>query len=188
MCDSEGPSIIPSAAKRAVLPALQHLLHTYESVHTDDMRNSELGHWINEAFVVRLFAVLEAHDVVSRWKSIDDSLVGAAEVDICRRFRNKIAHSKATVGSPSSRKLDLNARDAFGLGDQESRFEGKFILAKDTVLRPMHKACYSYCQALIERESAVYQTSVAGGIFSPVTSRLAGLGSHLRWTVWGLHA
>jgi len=45
-------------------------------------------------------------------------------------------------------------RHTFGLGGQNSLFDAKYILAKDTVLRPLHDACVSYSEALLKRENA----------------------------------
>ena len=136
-----------------VLDALEHLSKMYATIYTNEMRNTAQGHWINEAFVVRLWAVLEAHHVVDSFKSIDKSLPGAKEVEACRLLRQKIAHSTVNIGSKSSREVDRFVRKVFDLDDQESIFEGKYILSKDTVLRPMAKACSEYSTAIIEKES-----------------------------------
>ncbi|MDP2401890.1 MAG: hypothetical protein Q8M66_07925 [Actinomycetota bacterium] len=138
----------------AVVDALDYLITMYRSVHTNDRRNTPAGHWINEAYVIRLCAVLECHHVFDDTKKIDFSLPGADEVDLCRRLRNEFAHATGSIHDGEAVKLDQRVREAFGLGNQTSIFEGKFILSKDTVLGPMTSACLKYCVALMSREAA----------------------------------
>jgi len=138
---------------RGVIEALHFLRRIYESIHTESQRNTERGHWISEAFVVRLWAVLEAHRIVGA-RTIVKSLDGADEVRVCRMLRNQIAHSKAEITGAKARHLDRTVRRVFKLGDQKSLFEGKFVLSKDTVLRPMHEACLRYSHALLDKHAA----------------------------------
>ena len=136
-----------------VLAALEYLLLVYASIHTNDRRNTAAGHWINEAFVIRLNAVLEAHHVLDESKSIDKSLPGARSVDLCRRLRQKFAHATGAIHDADAEKLDVAMREHYKLGDQASLFDGKFIMSKDTVLRPMYADCVAYSRAVLEKES-----------------------------------
>lgn len=137
-----------------VVDALDYLVTMYRSVHTDDRRNTSAGHWINEAYVIRLCAVLECHHVFDDTKKIDFTLHGAYEVDLCRRLRNEFAHATGNIHDSDAEKLDQRVREVFGLGNQTSIFDGKFILSKDTVLGPMTSACLRYCVQLMSRETA----------------------------------
>jgi hypothetical protein len=42
----------------------------------------------------------------------------------------------------------------FNLGNETSLIKGRFILAKDKVLRPMHAAAVRYASAVLMREAA----------------------------------
>jgi len=145
---TQGAKVDPS-----VRIALAHLIALYRSVHTNDRRNTPAGHWINEAYVIRLCAVLECHHVFSENKRIDFELEGADRVDLCRRLRNEFAHATGKIHDGDAAKLDKRLREVFGLGDQESVFEGRFILSKDKVLGPMTEGCLCYVESLIEREN-----------------------------------
>lgn len=159
-CRDQQPIVKP--AKPAVVDALDFLVQMYNDVHTGDRCNTEAGHWVNEAFIIRLCAVLEAHHVVGGGKSLDRSLPGWKRVDLCRRLRNKFAHATGEIHDQDSRTLDAEIKREFGLGNQESIFEGRFILSKDAVLQPMLLSCRQYACALLALETAKDE-SVAGG-------------------------
>lgn len=125
-----------------VFDALSYLMKMHRTIHTDERRNTRAGHWINEAFVVRLWAILDAHNFVD---PINHEIPGWEAVDICRRLRHKIAHSTGEVTDKETKKLQERINDYFDLGERESIFEDKFILSKSTVLRPMHSTCTKYC-------------------------------------------
>jgi hypothetical protein len=146
------PTKQPAPPNPGVIEALVHLELIYNRVQTDSKRNTEVGHWINEAFVVRLWAVLEAHRIVGV-RPIAKLRDGAREVRVCRLLRHQIAHSHGTLASKVARRLDWQVRSVFKLGSQASLFDGKFILAKNSVLRPMHRACVRYAQATLEADS-----------------------------------
>ena len=148
----------PKPADPQVMLALDHLAAMYEQLHTLQRCSTRAGHWVNEAFVVRLWAVLEAHDVVDGVKSIDGSLPGSRRVDLCRRLRQKIAHATGRINDEDSRRLDREIRQEFRLGNQESLFSGTFILSKDTVLGPMYQACRDDSLALLDAEAHGYVT------------------------------
>lgn len=144
MCDKK--SKIHPEPDPKVLDALKYLMQMYRNIHTDERRNTLSGHWINEAFVVRLWAVLEAHHCVYE---IDQSIKGWKAVDICRRLRNEIAHATGETTSRKAKRLQKEINDYFERDGQESIFKDRFILSKDTVLRPMHKDCTKYCKEIL---------------------------------------
>jgi hypothetical protein len=60
----------------------------------DDIeRLRELGYWINQSVIIRLYALLEYHGVVSDTIRIDTTLDGHEEIDILRRLRKYFAHT-----------------------------------------------------------------------------------------------
>jgi hypothetical protein len=62
-----------------------------------------IAHWINQNFIVRLCATLEAYNVISNEVGIDKCMRGANAVDILRRLRNVFAHSQG-IYRPSNKK------------------------------------------------------------------------------------
>ena len=138
-------------ADQSVIAALDHLMSTYNGIHLNSLRSTPRGHWINEAFVVRLWAVLESHGFVGNNISIDNDLPGADDIDICRRLRNEIGHATGNVLDAKAQKLAERIRTRYGLGAQESVLDKKFILSKDTVLRPMFEGARSYCLRVLGR-------------------------------------
>jgi hypothetical protein len=138
-------------AKLSVIAALDHLMSTYKGIHLNSLRSTPRGHWINEAFVVRLWAVLESHGFVGNNISINNDLPGANDIDICRRLRNEIGHATGNVLDAEAQKLAERIRAQYGLGTQQSVLDKKFILSKDTVLRPMFEGVRSYCLAVLDQ-------------------------------------
>ncbi len=47
------------------------------------------SHWLNENFIVRLYAVMESHGLVGEKINIRKDLDGWEELDILRRLRNQ---------------------------------------------------------------------------------------------------
>ena len=52
--------------------------------------------------------------------------------------------------------------EVFGVQAHESLFDGKFVLSKDTVLRPMLDQARKYCMLLLASEAAVAPDSPSG--------------------------
>jgi hypothetical protein len=63
---------------------------------------NSLAHWLNESFVLRLFAVLESHALFT--KGIRHDLDGHDEMDITRRLRNMIGHGGLYDPTDSAKK------------------------------------------------------------------------------------
>jgi hypothetical protein len=148
------PEATPTLAELSVLPALDHLMSTYNRLHLNRLRNTPEGHWINEAFVVRLWAVLESHRVVTGSKRIRQDLDGWRAVDICRRLRHQIGHANGDIHDQDAELLAVRIGEVFGVQPHKSIFLGKFVLSKDTVLRPMFNEARKYCSSLLESETA----------------------------------
>jgi hypothetical protein len=141
-------------ADPTVIDALAYNRKLYNTIHTRAFQSTTHGHWVNEAFIVRLYAILEAHGVVSSEKKIDPSLPGAADVDICRRLRHEIAHATGHVSGTDAAKLYERVVTHYDVHDDPATFRGQFRLPKDKVLRPMDRAVVDYCTALLAKERA----------------------------------
>ena len=64
---------------------------------------NQIGHWLNQNFIIRLCAILEYFGVISNSEKIDLELEGAYEVNIVRRLRNCFVHSSGRY-NPKDRK------------------------------------------------------------------------------------
>ena len=107
---------------------------------------NDLGHWINQNFVVRLCAVLESNGILSPIQQVD----GHAEVDILRRLRNVFAHGSGRYDrcDPEKRKLFDRIVSHFQLSQQEYTGDGKcFPIPIDKVLVPIGDGCKRYAIA-----------------------------------------
>jgi hypothetical protein len=153
MCE-RSPESPPTLAEPSVLLALDHLMATYSRLHLDRLRNTPDGHWINEAFVVRLWAVLESHGIATGSKRIRQDLEGWRAVDICRRLRHEIGHATGDIDDREARRLATQMVEVFDVEPHDSIFEGKFVLSKDKVLRPMLAHARNYCELLLASEAA----------------------------------
>ena len=108
----------------------------------------EIGHWINQNFVVRLCALLESRDIIPKdeKKRIDQTIDGWQGVDLVRRLRNYFAHSSGRYDS--SKGEHVKTMDVLGehLGiDMEGRRD--FPLSINTVLEPLFNGCKKYTKS-----------------------------------------
>jgi hypothetical protein len=57
--------------------------------------NNRVGHYLNQNSIIRLYALLDYHQIISDKVRIDKSLPGFDEVDILRRLRKLFSHKSA---------------------------------------------------------------------------------------------
>ena len=118
---------------------------------------NEIGHWINQNYVVRLCALLESYNVISRGRSINTQLDGHNEVDILRRLRNEFAHTSGWYDptDPEEKRLREKIIEHFSLkADNHPETDGKFPIPIDKVLVPLTEGCKRYVRALLSCESS----------------------------------
>ncbi len=110
---------------------------------------NEIAHWINENFVLRLYAVLESHGLFKN--GIDKGVAGHDEMEILRRLRNKIGHGSGKYDPEDADKRKLHERlvNHFGI-DPKTYLEDhtKYPLAVGQVLVPLAEACKTYAIAI----------------------------------------
>jgi hypothetical protein len=109
---------------------------------------NDIAHWINENFILRLFAVLESHGCFTG--SFRTDLDGYEEMDILRRLRNKIGHGSGRYDPSDGDKRKLYERLVRHFSvDPTSYLEdtSKYPLAVNQVLVPLAKACEKYAVA-----------------------------------------
>lgn len=116
----------------------------------------EIGHWINQNFVLRLYSVLESGKVVGRYIDIDHSLTGSEHVDTVRLLRNVFSHGTGRYNSKRSEHRELRARllKSFQL-DADEYPESWFPLPVEGVLMKLGKGCELYVRALGKKLASV---------------------------------
>ena len=108
---------------------------------------NNLAHWLNENFILRLYAVLESNSMYR--SKLDQNLPGYDEMDIVRRLRNMIGHGSEYDPADSGKKklydrvvAHFNVQSESYLQDAE-----KYPIAVGQVLVPMAHGCKVYVQA-----------------------------------------
>lgn len=115
-----------------------------------DMINS-IGHWINQNYIIRIYSLLEANEILSDEKKIDQKIDGWKEVDLIRRLRHKFAHSSGRYNpqNKDSKKLYEEIVSHFNLtGVKASEEATEFPLSIDKVLEPLTEGCKKYISNL----------------------------------------
>jgi len=112
---------------------------------------NELAHWLNQNFIVRLYAVMEANGFVSETVSIRQDLPGADRLDILRRLRRLIAHGSGHYDPTNGDKVRLRERieATFSLEpSHDPEDSDKFPLGIRQVLIPLVEGCKQYVAAI----------------------------------------
>jgi hypothetical protein len=116
---------------------------------------NEAGHWINQGFVVRLYALLETHKIVgagrTEWGKIRQDIDGWKDIDLLRRLRIKFAHTLGFYRSddPEHEKLRQELIEHFSLKEENVLAQTEmFPIPIDTVLIPMGESVKRYVEAL----------------------------------------
>lgn len=111
---------------------------------------TDLGYWVNQNFIIRCCAILEAGGVLTKDKNrpINFTLPGAEDLNILRKLRNRFAHTAAF--NPKSD----GDRDLYGMVMNRYKFSvtvqqptDRIPLPIDQVLEPMLGAVMKYVQA-----------------------------------------
>ena len=107
------------------------------------LKINQIGHWINQNFVIRLCALLESYHVLSNSIKIDFDIDGAEQINIVRRLRNYFAHSsgKYHPEDEDHKKTIELIRDNIGVSI-DGRTE--WPLSIDAVLSPLYEGCVKY--------------------------------------------
>lgn len=111
---------------------------------------NDLGHWINQNFILRLFALLESNCVISESIKIRQDLEGHEEMDLLRRLRQKFAHGSGRYDPHDKDKQQLYDRimKHFKLKPTEQPEDaGKYPIPIDRVLIPLAEGCKRYAVA-----------------------------------------
>jgi hypothetical protein len=106
-------------------------------------RINEIGRWINQNFVVRLYALLESHHIVSNEIKIDQSIQGWEELDLVRRLRNYFAHSSGEFNPEKEEHQETMEKLVSHLNLDVNDLKD-FPLDIDKVLEPLFVGCKKY--------------------------------------------
>lgn len=108
---------------------------------------NEIGHWINQNFIIRLCALLESHHILSNDNKIkiDFNLKGAEHIDLVRRLRNYFAHSSGKFHPEKDEHVTTVRvlKKVLSISDFNTN---EFPLPIDTVLEPLFKGCKLYAK------------------------------------------
>jgi hypothetical protein len=113
----------------------------------DDIKqNNTITRWMNENYIVRLYALLEAYGIISDKMKIDTSIEGADDIDILRRLRDILAHGtgKYNPFDENQRKLVERMIVRYGIKAKDHLHE--MPLAIDTIIDPLFNGCREYVQ------------------------------------------
>ncbi len=117
-----------------------------------------IGHWVNQSYIIRLCALLEANGVIPsrRQGRIDQAVDGHKDIDILRRLRGVFAHTDGQYDREKSehRKLYNKIRAHYNLAVIGADKAASFPLSIDTVLIPLTKRCRSYADEVLSRSKA----------------------------------
>jgi hypothetical protein len=129
-----------------------HLTFTLDRRITEDhiKQNNSITRWMNENYVVRLYALLEAHGVISEKVNIDNSLEGADDVDILRGLRNIFAHSTGKYNPFSEKQRQLVDRMIVHYGLTLKDHLHEIPLDIDAVIDPLFNGCKTYVQRVVK--------------------------------------
>ena len=112
-------------------------------------RVSSIGHWINQNYIIRLCALLEANSIIpSQGKGkIDQSIEGWKEIELLRRLRHQFAHSsgKYNYEDREEKKLYETLVSHFNIVLAQNPTEAtEFPIPIDVVLEPLTEGCKKY--------------------------------------------
>lgn len=117
---------------------------------------NSIGHWINQNYIIRIYSLLEAFNILSDKQRIDKTFDGWEEVDLIRRLRHKFAHSSGRYNpnDKDSKELYDKILTLFRLTDIKSSADAtEFPLSIDEVLEPLTEGCKKYILNLDSKNS-----------------------------------
>jgi hypothetical protein len=113
------------------------------------LKINQIGHWINQNFIIRLCALLESYHVLSNSINIDFCIDGAEHINIVRRLRNYFAHSSGKYDPEDKdhiKTIEL-IRNHIGISI-DNRTE--WPLSIKAVLEPLYEGCIRYSKQKIK--------------------------------------
>jgi len=124
-----------------------HSLLKEPLTNEDITEMQEKGHWINQNFVIRLYALMESYELCGGKDKahIDTKLDGGHLFDIVKQLRNVFAHESGRYDPKNSEHLKIleSMKEHLGI-----LIDGLIAwpLAIDTVLEKLLKGCRKYAK------------------------------------------
>jgi hypothetical protein len=122
-----------------------NIIHSFEDPLTVEKKNeiNEVGHWINQNFIIRLCALMESFHMLSKGIDINFHLNGSEHLNIVRRLRNRFAHSSGRFNPDDKEDLKTMKlmRDNLNIS-----IDGRtdWPLAISTVIEKLLEGCRLY--------------------------------------------
>jgi hypothetical protein len=108
-------------------------------------RNRQLGKWINENTLIRLYGILSYHGF---FKKINQTLPGGKEMDLLRRMRDALTKTPLNYRPGSKKNIRLREEIMRHFSLRKEDFPEKEIPTPiDTVVEPIFRSCREYIVA-----------------------------------------
>lgn len=98
--------------------------------------NNHAGHFLNQNFLIRLYDLLDHHQIVSSKEKIINTLPGSDEIDILRRLRRLFSHTSGKYDKDDPEKDTLAKRIIHHFKLQVVELND-FPISIDTVIAPI---------------------------------------------------
>ncbi len=121
--------------------------HHLSAPLTPEKKNeiNEIGHWINQNFIIRLSALTESYHLHSNGIDIDSDLQGANHLKIVKLLRHRFAHSSGRYDpkNKNDKKIMKLIGDTIGISING---RNDWPLSIKTVLEELLKGCKAYAE------------------------------------------
>ena len=128
------------------------IIHFDRRLNEEDVQKiHEIAHFMNQNFIVRLWAIVDSHDISCDKGHTNHSIPGWKAMDILSRLRNVIGHESGRYDSDNKyhQKLLKDMRRHFPKIPKEER--NLFPLSISEVLFPLFLECKGYVQEKITK-------------------------------------
>lgn len=120
----------------------------------EDIRNiNEIGGFLNENVIVRLYALLEEHGILIYQKEVDKAIEGHEAAYLTKQLRHRYAHSLGRPDTQNKEHRDLFDRLNNYLKPSipfEIENAEHFPNSVDTVIIPLFRGCHKYAEGILK--------------------------------------
>jgi len=154
-CRSHFPSMTPDLiGKKEILAAPFYISQGFnvkfifdQGFSKADMNSiNQIAHWLNQNFIIRLYAILNCFHLISDNIDIDFSAAGAVELNIVRRLRNCFSHSSGRFDSQNQYHVDTMKMIHEKLNIEIDSL-ADWPLSINTILKPLMDGCVKYASS-----------------------------------------
>lgn len=114
-------------------------------------RYMQIGNWINENAIIRLYGVMNYHNILSSEIRINQHLLRWRDVDLMRRMRDVFTKTILNYepNKPENIRLRNEVINYYNLNKNEYS-EGEIPTPVNSVIQPMFEGCKKYVRAKLE--------------------------------------